>query len=541
MTRTEGSDKGESEWNTNGSPREAAMTFIRGMNLRLYGDGDSGGIASKTLPQGTDPGSDEVIALKQVFDRLGELSPVDLPNGSSVEKSGITSFEVFPYGVDHAWIWEKLGKAPDGSIVLDKGEDGGWRFSQETLAGAPVLRDSMLSISPVYAKDGERELFTRVFSGAMEDSPWWSWLVLFAATVGAIAAGIYVRKGILHLGKKADLNQKSVVASTFRSVATAIAILAGVVIFIYGSSFVVFTPTLSGLYWGLVRVLLLIASVWVLFGLTDLVATLIRKFAIPDDNEYGEMAVTIVQRVLRSFLFVILAIFVLENMVGLNIGALITGLGIVGLALSLAGKEMAQNLFGAVAIFVNRPFVVGDWIEFEKEIGEVEDVNMQSTSVRLLSGEMLVIPNMRFISNSVENLSMRKYLRRTMDISLPYGTSPDGIERAMEILREVLTDEEVVEKGNCDIDNRPPVISFLGFESYYLHIQVYYWYFISGDGEAIQRNHERGWFSYLDHCSLVNTRIARAFAAEEIEFAFPTQTVHVEKEDKAEPSETAPG
>jgi MscS family membrane protein len=241
------------------------------------------------------------------------------------------------------------------------------------------------------------------------------------------------------------------------------------------------------------------------------------------------MTVTIIQRAVRTFFFVMVAVFILENVFGFSVGTLVTGIGILGLALALAGKETAQNLFGAISIFVNRPFVVGDWIEFQGKLGEVVDVRMQATHIRLLAGEMLIVPNMQFISKEVENLAMRKYLQREMDIAIPYATDSDKIDTALELIDKVLRSEEIVSEGKCNLETHPPIISFSDYGDYYLNLKVYYCYFIGDDGEELQRNSERGWFSYLRHCTLVNKALLKAFNQEGIKFAFPTQTLALGK------------
>ena len=519
----------KTRWDSNASPRDSVFTFTHAMDDKLYMNEETDALVEKTLPPNFQADGQEALALKQVFDRIGEIPAIDLPAAETAGRRAMNSFELFPYTVDHEWMWQALGKAPEGKIVLTKDSAGTWRFSQETLAGAPALLESMRDIAPRFGNNKDRELVTRVFSGVVTDSPWWSWLTSLTAIIGGIFAGIYIRRGIRRIGEKMEESNASVIASMIRGIGTSVAILAGTLILVIGTSFIALTPTLSEIYWGLVRAILLIAAIWVVFGLTDLVATLVRRHTIGDSNEYGEMTVTIIQRVLRSFLFIILVIFILENLLGLNIGALIAGLGIVGLAVSLAGKETAQNLFGAISIFINRPFVVGDWISFKNEVGEVSDVRMQATHIRLVSGEMLIVPNMQFISNEVENLGMRKYLRRTMDISIPYGTPGEKVDRAMELLSEILRRDDIVEAGRCDLEEHPPIISFKDFADYYLHIRVYYWYLIGEKGEKLQRNDERGWYSYLDHCTLVNRAVLDAFDENDIEFAFPTQTIQLEK------------
>ena len=520
------------EWDSNNSPRATLFTFVEGMDAVLYRGSDDLERVEKTLPKDYRPLSPEALALKDVLDRLGNLYKSDFPDEANLEDSDLSSFEVFPYALDHKWVWSAVDEPPRGRIEMQR-EGPEWRFTEETLAGAPELLNSLRAIPPVYPDTGETELIERVFAPMIENSPWWSWLVMVLSIPPAFLLGGVTRKAVLRFGDEIEKKTKPVIGSMVRSVASASAILVGVVIFVVGGSFIDFSPALAGLYWGFVRVVFLIALVFFLLGITDIVSTLVRKKIGTRNPEYGEMTVTIIQRVVRSFIFVILALFVLENVLGLHIGALITGLGIIGLALSLAGKETAQNLFGAISIFINRPFAVGDWVRYKGDIGEVVDVRMQATRIQILAGEMKIVPNMQFISNEVDNLSLRPFIRRELNITLPYGTPADKVDRAMEVLRDLFESEEVSQKGLFSDENssekKPAsVVSFSEFGDYYLNLKIYYWYFMGKSGEELDRRSDRGWFSYLDHCTVVNQAILRAFDENDIEFAFPTQTIEME-------------
>ncbi len=159
----------------------------------------------------------------------------------------------------------------------------------------------------------------------------------------------------------------------------------------------------------------------------------------------------------------------------------------------------------------------------------VEDVSVQVTRVRLLTGELWSVPNMKFVDQPVENLSSRRYIRRIMEINLPFGTSEKKVRRTIEVLEELLRSEEVVGDGEGDTQKHPPKINFTEIAEYSLNLRVDYYYLMHPSGTVPQRDSDRGWFTYLDHCSRVNALIIERFAEEGIEFAFPTQTIELEK------------
>ena len=167
------------------------------------------------------------------------------------------------------------------------------------------------------------------------------------------------------------------------------------------------------------------------------------------------MSATVLRRSVRLVAGVVLALFVVQNLFQWNVTALLGGVGLVALALSLAAKDAVANLFGGAMIFGTRPFLVGDWISFDGRWGEVADVSLQATRIRLLTGELWSVPNSNFVDKPVENLSLRKYLRRVFDVRLPLDTPPERIAEAARILNDVLTSEPVVGDGRGE-PRRPP-------------------------------------------------------------------------------------
>lgn len=519
----------EPTWDSTTSPRDTVLTFIEAMQHVSLGRDEAWSRAFKTFP--TNQLSDleitnVAVQLKEVFDRIGPVRSMDLPGARRVEHSGITRLEVFPYALEHDWIWRTLGDAPEGTIVVERQDDGAWRFSEDTLLNMATLRQSLDPVAPRYERSARGQAFVDVFGPTFQQTPWWGWLALLGAIVSGTFLGRLGKRLVEWIAARVEERRWELLGGLVRGFGTPTSLMIFTFALIGGLLFVKFTPTLSTLRWDIVKLLLLTATGWLLFELIDLVTIGLRR-SLKNTTEYTDMAVTLVRRALRVFFIVIFMIFVFQNVLGLNIAALITGLGLVGLAISLAGKDSAQNLFGALSIFINRPFAVGDWIRFRDSLGEVEDVGMQVSRVRLMSGELLVVPNMQFIDHSVENLSLRQFLRREMNIAITYDTKPEKIGEALKLIDEILRSDDVVEQGDFNLEEHPPKVSFSEFGDYSLNLRVYYWYYVHADHRTPQRRSERGWYSYLEHCSLVNRRIHEGFNAAGIEFAFPTQTLHM--------------
>jgi MscS family membrane protein len=243
---------------------------------------------------------------------------------------------------------------------------------------------------------------------------------------------------------------------------------------------------------------------------------------------------------------------------GVSLIPLLTGLGVGGLAFALAARPTLENIIGSFMIFVDKPYRVGQRVSVLGQNGTVEAIGLRSTKIRLLSGHLTSIPNEKMAAVEVENIGRRPHIRRVFNITITYDTPPEKITRAIEILRKILSvpetpDEETIhfttdkKKANAshstaappalaamveDIErdfhpnwaiNQPnfePQVSFNEFNADSLNIKVFYWF------------HPPDYWKYLDHATWINTQIMERFNAEGIDFAFPTQTLHLASDEK---------
>jgi MscS family membrane protein len=192
------------------------------------------------------------------------------------------------------------------------------------------------------------------------------------------------------------------------------------------------------------------------------------------------------------------------NNAGYDVGALIAGLGIGGLALAMAAKDTVSNVFGGFTVFTDRPFVVNDRVRVAGYDGTIKEVGVRSTRLQTLEGRIVTIPNSTFSDSPVENVSLEPSRKVIVDLGLTYDTSPEGMRRAMEILQEITADSEGVE------DN--VITAFTAFGDSAMTIKLIYYIAKSADILATQ--------------SEVNMQILERFSAEKLEFAYPTQTVY---------------
>lgn len=238
--------------------------------------------------------------------------------------------------------------------------------------------------------------------------------------------------------------------------------------------------------------------------------------------------------------FAAVAIFINGlSRLGVSLVPLLTGVGIGGLAIALAARPTIENIIGSFMIFLDKPYQVGQRVNVLGQDGTVESIGLRSTKVRLLTGHLTSIPNEKMAAVEVENIGRRPHIRRRFSITITYDTPPDKINRALEILREILAVPEVPPLQTTDgAENLadtatnetehdthpnqainqpdfPPRIGFDEFNADSLNILVIYWY------------RPPDYWDYLDHATWINLQIKERFNAEGIDFAFPTQTLHL--------------
>ena len=144
---------------------------------------------------------------------------------------------------------------------------------------------------------------------------------------------------------------------------------------------------------------------------------------------------TAIIRVLVSVALFALAIVVILDNLGVNVTALIAGLGIGGIAIGLAAQGIFSDLFAALAILFDRPFRRGDTIRFDTTIGTVERIGLKTTRMRALSGEQIIMANTKLLEREIHNLADGRSRRTTLTFGLPYATSPETLARIPDFAR----------------------------------------------------------------------------------------------------------
>ncbi len=233
-----------------------------------------------------------------------------------------------------------------------------------------------------------------------------------------------------------------------------------------------------------------------------------ERIVSPSDRIFADTLFPVMQRTVKITVIIIAAMITAENL-GINITGLLAGLSVGGLALGLAAQDTVANLFGAVAIFLDKPFHMGDTIKVESVTGTVEGIGLRSTRVRNPDGHHVTIPNKLMGNAIITNITRRPTIRTEMNFGLTYDTPAEKVERATQVLKEVFS----ANPKTSDL-----IISFNKFADSALNIfVVHVWN--GTDGKI-----------HFGELQAMNLEIKKRFDAEKIEFAFPSQTIYLKSE-----------
>lgn len=261
-------------------------------------------------------------------------------------------------------------------------------------------------------------------------------------------------------------------------------------------------------------VVLVLRAVWPIFAivffyrLVNIFSLYFERVAEKTESTLDDQLVPLVRKVLKTFVVIVGALFILDNL-DIDIMGIVAGLSIGGLAFALAAQDTIKNFFGSLMIFVDRPFQVGDWITSGDVDGTVEEVGFRSTRIRTFRNSVQYIPNGIITNQSVDNHGLRRYRRFYTQIAITYDTPPAVIEYFVEGLRKIVKQHPETRKDYFEIHLNDMASSSLNI-MFYIFFNVPTW------SDELRCRHE------------VLLSIIRLAEELGINFAFPTQTLHME-------------
>lgn len=235
------------------------------------------------------------------------------------------------------------------------------------------------------------------------------------------------------------------------------------------------------------------------------VATLFYQEQQKEKDPGSITTINIIRFIGRLLIWVVVLLLVLDN-IGINITALVAGLGVGGIAVALAVQTILGDLFASLSIALDKPFVVGDFLIIGELLGTVEYVGLKTTRLRSLSGEQLVFSNSDLLNSRIRNYGRMFERRVVFSIGVTYQTPRDKLKKIPEIIKQTIEAQE-----NTRFDRS----HFKEYGTYSMNFESVY-YVLGAD-----------YNQYMDIQQSINLGIHEQFEQLQIEFAYPTQTLLV--------------
>jgi len=500
------------------SPRATMQTFLeavdRGDFTRVARTLDLAGAPLEAVP-------DIATKLLGVFNRIGRVEPRDLPDDRVVEASSLREFIFFPDQSEPAHR-RLIDAGATGEIALAEGPDGAWRFSAKTVDNIDALYRQVESLPIVYGVD-ETSLslplrIRRLMPSSLRSEGFigvepWQWLGLLLVAFLSVFFDFASRLFFRSIGGHAIRRRGGEVegAELPRAVRP-FGLFVGALVALVTIRALGLPPTALKAMLIAIRLVLMVAGVWAAFRATDLVADVLARKAAGTDTRFDDLLIPLLRKTAKVFIFA-LGIVYIANALNVEILPLLTGLGIGGLAVAFAAKDTIENLFGSVAVILDKPFEVGDWVKVGDVEGTVEELGFRSTRIRTFYNSQVTVPNATLVRATVDNFGRRRYRRWTTHVGLEYGTPVEKIEAFCEGIRELVRVHPYTRKDYYQV-----WLHQFGAAS--LDVLVYVFH-EAPDWQTELRERQRLMLDIL--------RLAERLG---VGIAFPTQTIHLVQDDR---------
>lgn len=344
----------------------------------------------------------------------------------------------------------------------------------------------------------------------------WTYAVLAAAAFILLLQT--ARRLLLHRLERVAQSTETVIDDFLVDVLSATRVLLAAAIGLYlGSHFLTLPASLEK--WVdriFVIALILQLGFWASRGL---IFWLRNHFAQGEEQDQGArtMTLSLLSFLGRMVVWVLVLLSMLDNL-GINVTALVASLGIGGIAIALAAQNILGDLFASLTIAIDKPFVIGDFIILGEEMGTVEHVGLKTTRLRSLSGEQIIMSNNDLLQSRIHNYKRMDERRALFAIGVTYDTSADKLELIPKLIEQAVT---------AQTDARFDRAHFKSFGAFSL------------DFEAVYYVRKPDYNVFMDVQQAINLQLVRSFAEQAIEFAFPTQTLHLHSNAVTDPAQAA--
>jgi MscS family membrane protein len=511
------------------SPRSTMFTFLDAVNA-VQG-GQTGeietAVACLDLPgAGISPGSHAARRtardLWSALNRIRLVERSELP-GPEELRPDQRSFVYFPrpFEPDDEAILQHVDLG-DHVIALARMPDGRWLFSAATVAGIGELSRRLEPLARKVRVDEEAlesaywlrdAVPARLREGKLLGLEYWQWLGLLALIFLGFMLDQVVRavaRPIVHRVVRrfhSEVEERSV-----RETVRALGLLGAAIFWRGGIHALLLTGGARDIALAATGFFAVLTGAWAGWKLVDLVCEILLHQAERTESKFDDILIPLIRKTLKVFIIAFAVVYGAQNL-NINIVPLITGLGIGGLAFAFAAKDTIENFFGSVAVILDRPFEVGDWVVIGDVEGTVEELGFRSTRVRTFYNSQVTIPNSTLVRATVDNYGRRSFRRWKTFVGVQYDTPPEKLVAFTEGIRELVRRHPYTRKDFYQVWCNDFADSSLNILLYIFH-EVPDW-------STELRERER---MFVDIVRLAD-RLG-------VQFAFPTRTVHLFHEEK---------
>jgi len=494
------------------SPRATFKSFLQNMKQYKLGNEEALAPALKTLDTSElDPKTRTISA------RIAALKLVN-----TLDRLEYISYESIPNTMDEdIWVYRKKEVTIDGvslpvEISIAKNKDNKWLFTPATLSTIYDFERAVKSrkvVEGVTAYDSWKEQLKRKMpkwtgkkSLVLLNGQWIGlFLLIFIAFIIERIVSIYLTGFIVkRLAKKGLVVTKEL----NKSFTLPVGIILFTILWSIGVRLLEIDDHVLSWFLRGSQVLFTLGCVMAVYQLVDFLCLFLQKRADESENKFDDILVPLIRKSLKTFV-VAVGIIAVGDSLALDMKGLLAGMGIAGLGVSLAAKDTLSNLFGSLTVLLDRPFRIGDWVNIDSKVeGTVEEVGLRSCRIRTFYNSLITIPNGMLTNAHIDNYGMRSYRRFTTMVSVQYDTPPKKIEAFCEGIRNLIKEHPATRKDYFHV-----YLNGMGAHS--LDILLYV-FFISPDwSQEMQDRHQL----------LID--ILRLGKRMGVEFAFPTQTLHL--------------
>lgn len=266
------------------------------------------------------------------------------------------------------------------------------------------------------------------------------------------------------------------------------------------------TLALSAFLQGFINKLVIaVVILYATFLVAEVVTYIIKRFL--KGHDLSSSMEGIMTGVARLIVWVFAILTILSNL-GVNVTSFIAGLGIGGLAIAFAFQNILEDIFSSFSIFIDKPFREGDRITLGTEGGIVERIGIKTTRIRTPQGEQLVVSNRELTSAQIHNFGAMERRRNVSVLGVTYDTPKEKLEKLPVLMQEVVANVPHASYDRCHLKE---------FAGSSINFELVFFMETSNYKE------------YLDGVQYVNLGLVELFEREGIEFAFPTQTIHLQQ------------